>query len=279
LEHLLPPANCGHRIFKWGERTFVMGIINLSPDSFSGDGLASPEAALVQASRMIAEGADIIDVGGESTRPDSQPISTEEEIQRVIPTIARLSREINAPISVDTYKYEVAYAAVAAGADILNDIWALRHEPRLAGLAATHHLSIILMSNQRGNAVIGDIMAEITADLKRAIGMCLNAGVVRESIIVDPGIGFGKTPDQNLEILRRLQELKSLGLPVLLGTSRKSFIGAVLDVPVTERLSGTLATEAIGIAHGADIVRVHDVAASVQAARMCDAIIRRRKHE
>jgi dihydropteroate synthase len=279
LEYRLPPTNCSHRLFDWGERTFIMGIINLSPDSFSGDGLASADGAIAQARRMIAEGADILDIGGESTRPDAHSIPAEEEILRIIPTVARLSREMNAPISVDTYKYEVAQAAVAAGAHILNDVWALRQEPRLAGLAATHHLPIILMSNQRGNSVTGDIMAEITADLKRAISLCLDAGVARESIIVDPGIGFGKTPDQNLEILHRLHELKVLGLPILLGTSRKSFIGAVLDLPVAERLAGTMATEAIGIAHGADIVRVHDVAASAQAARMCDAIIRRRTHE
>jgi dihydropteroate synthase len=279
LEHILPPTNCQHRLFNWGERTFIMGIINLSPDSFSGDGLASADGAIAQARRMIAEGADMLDVGGESTRPDAQAISVEEEIRRIIPAIAKLSREMNVPISVDTYKYEVAQAAVAAGANIINDVWALRQEPRLAGLAAAHHLPIILMSNQRGNPVTGDIMAEIIADLKRAVSLCLDARVARESIIIDPGIGFGKTPDQNLEILQRLQELRVLGLPILLGTSRKSFIGAVLDLPVTERLAGTLATEAIGIAHGADIVRVHDVAASVQAARMCDAVIRRRTHE
>jgi dihydropteroate synthase len=279
LEYLLPPTHCQHRLFNWGERTFIMGIINLSPDSFSGDGLASADGAIAQARRMIVEGADILDIGGESTRPDAQAISAEEEIRRVIPTIARLSREMNVPISVDTYKYEVALAATAAGAHIINDVWALRQEPRLAGLAAAHHMPIILMSNQRGNPVTGDIMAEITADLKHGIGLCLEAGVTRENIIVDPGIGFGKTPDQNLEILQRLHELKVLGLPILLGTSRKSFIGTVLDLPVTERLAGTLATEAIGIAHGADIVRVHDVAASAQAARMCDAVIRRKPYE
>jgi dihydropteroate synthase len=279
LERLLPPTNRRHHLFNWGERTFIMGIINLSPDSFSGDGLASADGAVAQAKRMIAEGADIIDVGGESTRPNAQAISAEEEIRRIIPTIARLSREMSVPISVDTYKYEVAQAAVAAGVHILNDVWALRQEPRLADLAATHNLALILMSNQRENPVSGDIMAEISADLKRAICLCLDAGVARENIIVDPGIGFGKTPDQNLEILQRLQELKLLGLPILLGTSRKSFIGAVLDLPVAERLAGTLATEVIGIAHGADIVRVHDVTASVQAARMCDAIIRSKTHE
>jgi dihydropteroate synthase len=251
-----------------------MGIINLSPDSFSGDGLITTEAAINQGRRMEAEGADIIDIGGESTRPDARPVSVGEEIGRLIPAIRQLSRELAVPISVDTYKYEVALAAVEAGAHILNDVWGLKQDGRLASLAAEHKLPLIVTSNQRGQSFEGDIMAEIISDLKRATGLCKDAGIARENIIIDPGIGFGKTIEQNLTIIRRLHELKTLGYPILLGTSRKSFIGRTLDLPETERLEGTAATVALGIAHGADIIRVHDVKEMARVARMSDAVVR-----
>ncbi len=270
----LQATACRRSLFEWGKRTFVMGIVNVSPDSFSGDGLSSADAAAAQARRMVSEGADIIDVGGESTRPQSRPVSVEEEIGRVVPVIERLSRDIDVPISIDTYKYEVALAAVEAGANMLNDVWGLKQDERLAGLAAEGHLPIVITANERGMTVSGDIMAEIIAELKRAAGKCLDAGVAPENIIIDPGVGFGKTVAQNLAIVRRLGELKVLGRPILLGTSRKSFIGLTLDLPETERLEGTAATVAIGIAQGADMVRVHDVKEMVRVARMSDAVVR-----
>lgn len=275
MDQPLNSLACRNTLFQWGKRTYVMGIVNLSPDSFSGDGLNTAEAAIAQAERMEAEGADIIDIGGESTRPDSKPIGVEEEIKRIVPAIELLSRRLNLPISVDTYKYEVARAAIAAGAHILNDVWGLRQETRLAGLAAEHNLSIIVTSNQRGQTFNGDVIEQISTDLKRATGLCKDAGVTRENIIIDPGIGFGKTVAQNLEIIRRLHELKAVGFPILLGTSRKSFIGRTLNLPENERLEGTAATVALGIAHGADIIRVHDVKEMARVARMTDAIVRR----
>jgi dihydropteroate synthase len=270
------PTTCRRSLFEWGERTFIMGIVNLSPDSFSGDGLSTTDAAIEQARRFVAEGADIIDVGGESTRPNSQPVTMDEEIARLVPAIERLSRELSVPISVDSYKYEVVKASIKAGAHIINDVWGLRKEPRLAGLAAEHNIPVILTSNQRDKPCKGDIIAEIVADLKHSIGLCKDAGVERQNIIVDPGIGFGKTVEQNLEIIYRLGELKILGQPILLGTSRKSFIGLTLDLPANERLEGTAATNAIGIANGADIIRVHNVKFMSRLARMSDAVVRRK---
>ncbi len=277
---LLPATTrCGNTEFRWGERTYVMGICNLSPDSFSGDGLGGDvEAAVAQAKRFVAEGADIIDVGGESTRPGTEPASVDDiddELRLVIPAIERLAGEIPVPISVDTYKSGVASRAVRAGASIINDIWGLRRDSRIARVAAEAGVPIILMSNQRG-APCPDIMPGITADLQRSINEAEKAGVPGQNIIVDPGIGFGKTLEQNLEIIRRLAELKSLGRPVLLGSSRKSMIGLVLGLPPEQRLEGTAATVAIGIANGADIVRVHDVKQMARVCRMSDAIIRRR---
>ncbi|MFC2019538.1 dihydropteroate synthase, partial [Chloroflexota bacterium] len=252
------------------------GILNLSPDSFSGDGLGdNVESAVKQARRFVAEGADIIDVGGESTRPQAAPISAAEELKRIIPAIERLAGEISVPISVDTYKSEVASRALAAGANIINDIWGLKRDAELARLAAEANAPIILMSNQRDSAV-HDIMSQVIFSLKESIALATAAGVARENIIIDPGIGFGKTVEQNLEIMHRLAELKCLGRPILLGTSRKSMIGLVLDLPPEERLQGSLATVAIGIAGGADIVRVHDVGQTVRTARMSDAMVRRR---
>ena len=276
---VISATRIGKAEFRWGERTYIMGICNLSPDSFSGDGLGSDiEATLAQAQRMVAEGADIIDVGGESTKPGKEPLSADDiddELRLVIPAIERLASELKVPISIDTYKYGVARRALDAGAAMINDIWALRRDPRLAPLAAERGVPLIMMSNQR-DAPVDHIMPAIITDLKRAIQQATAAGVPQYNIIVDPGIGFGKSLEQNLEIVRRLAELKTLGEPVLLGSSRKSMIGQVLDLPADQRLEGTAATVAIGIANGADIVRVHDVKQMVRVCRMSDAIIRRR---
>ncbi|MFC1846853.1 dihydropteroate synthase [Chloroflexota bacterium] len=278
----LPPADtlCGNSEFRWGERTYIMGIINVSPDSFSGDGLGGDiEAISRQAARFIAEGADILDIGGESTRPGCQPISTEEEIQRVIPAIERLVKEVSLPISIDTGKAAVARRAVEAGAAIINDVYGLKQDPQIADVTAEAGVPIILTSNQRDEACKSDIMAEIIKDLGNSISIVEKAGVLSQNIIIDPGIGFGKTLQQNLEIIRRLAELKALGKPILLGTSRKSVIGLVLDLPPEQRLEGTAATVAIGIANGADIIRVHDVKEMARVCRMSDAIVRRNKGE
>ncbi len=271
------PTICRGRTFTWGERTFVMGIVNLSPDSFSGDGLSVIDAAVDQALRFVSDGADIIDIGAESTRPGSEPIAIEEEISRLIPAIDKIRLAIDVPISVDSYKYDVVTLAIAAGIDIINDIWGLKFDSRLAGLAAAHHPPIVVTSNQRDNPCVGDIMDEIKRDLSRAVALCNDAGVAEGNIVVDPGIGFGKTLAQNLEIIRRLAELESLGKPILLGTSRKGMIGAILGTPVDDRLEGSAATNAIGIAHGADIIRVHDVKFLSGVARMSDAVARRGK--
>ena len=268
------PIRCGNTEFRWGERTYIMGVLNLTPDSFSGDGLIwDTEAALAQARCFAAQGADIIDIGGESTRPDGQAVSADEEIKRVIPAIERLAGELSVPISIDTYKASVARRAVAAGARMINDVWGLRQDAGLARVAAEAGLPLVLTSNQRDRPA-ADIMSGVVSDLERAIRQAIAAGVPRENIIIDPGIGFGKSLKQNLEILRRLAELKQLGRPILLGTSRKSMIGLVLDLPVEKRLLGTAATVAIGIANGADIVRVHDVKQMREVSRMSDAIVR-----
>jgi len=269
-------TTCGGRELRWGRRTYVMGIINATPDSFSGDGLGGDiGSAVAQGKRFEAEGADILDVGGESTRPDAAPVSEEEELRRVIPVIARLVREVGLPVSVDTYRYEVARQALEAGAAMINDIWGLAQEPRLAELAAEHGVPVVLMSNQRGRTC-PDIVPQVIASLEESIALAVSRGVPRGNIIVDPGVGFGKTLDQNLEIVRRLRELACLGRPILIGTSRKSMIGLVLNLPPDQRLEGTAATVAISIAGGADIVRVHDVARMVRVCRMSDAVVRGR---
>ncbi|MFC2065729.1 dihydropteroate synthase [Chloroflexota bacterium] len=272
-------TRCGNREFRWGERTYVMGVINLSPDSFSGDGLGDDiEAIVAQAKRFVAEGADIIDVGGESTRPGTEPLSAgdvDDELRLVIPAIERLASELTVPISVDTYKSAVASSAVKAGAAMINDIWGLKRDPGVAQVAAEAGVPIILMANQRDAPPRVGIMAKVISDLERSVNLAMEVGIATESIIVDPGVGFGKTLEQNLEIVHRLAELKSLGLPILLGTSRKSLIGMVLDLPPDQRVEGTAATVAIGIANGADMVRIHDVREMVRVCRMSDAIIRR----
>ena len=276
----LVTTRCGNTEFRWGERTYVIGICNLSPDSFAGDGIGSDiEAAVAQAKRMVTEGADIIDVGGESTRPGTEPKSVDDvddELRLVIPVIERLASELTVPVSIDSYKSAMASRAVKAGAAMINDIWGLKRDPKIARVAAEAGVPIILMSNQR-DAPCHDIMAKVTYDLERSISLAIKSGIAEPNIIIDPGIGFGKTLEQNLEIIHRLAELKSLGRPILLGTSRKSVIGLVLDLPADQRLEGTAATIAIGIANGADMVRVHDVKPTMRVCRMSDAIIRRRQ--
>ena len=277
---------CGSSIFHWGRRTYIMGVVNVSPDSFSGDGIAGADEAVARGRQLVSAGADMVDIGGESTRPSSTPVSTDEELRRVIPVVEKLAQDVSVPISVDTYKIGVARQALSAGANMINDIWGLQKEPALAGLAAQKSVPIILMSNQR-DSPCQDIMPAVISDLKRAIKQALSAGVPWENIIIDPGLGFGKTQEQNLEILQRLEELKVLGRPMLLGSSRKSFIGWVLDLtpeqrsnkvtfipPGDQRLEGTAATVAIGIAKGVDIVRVHDVGEMSRVCRVSDAIVR-----
>jgi len=262
-----------------------MGIINLSPDSFSDDGITDPEAALEQAHRFVSQGADILDIGGESTRPGSAPVPINDEIKRVVPIIERLASKITIPLSIDTYKPEVARRALEAGAAMLNDQWGLKRDHGLAELAAETGVPIVLMSNQRDKggydagiqrdtAYYSDLIGEVTSSLRESLELALRTGVPRKNIILDPGIGFGKTWQQDIEIIRRLGELKELGRPILIGPSRKSFIKMVLDLPANERVEGTAAAVAIGIANGADIVRVHDVEQMVRVCRMSDAIAR-----
>jgi len=260
-----------------------MGVINVSPDSFSGDGLASPDDALAQAKRFVAEGADILDVGGQSTRPGPRTtdagfdeIAPEEEIARVVPAIERIRGALpDTAISVDTYKPAVARAAIAAGVHLLNDIYGFRRDAELAAIAATAGVAVVLMHNQRNRPPAADVIAAIREGLRASVAIAERAGVPRDRIILDPGFGFGWRPEQNLEILHRLHELRDLGLPLLVGTSRKSTIGVVLgDAPVHERSFGTAATVALAIAAGADIVRVHDVREMAQVARVADAVVR-----
>jgi dihydropteroate synthase len=272
------------RRFSWGERTYLMGILNVTPDSFSGDGLLARgrldplEAAVEQARGMAAEGADILDVGGESTRPGHREVSLDEELRRVVPVVRGIRDALpEMPLSVDTTKPEVALAALEGGADILNDVWGTGPDESLARLAAERRVAYVLMHN-RAEPIYRDVVAEVVADLSRAVNRALGLGVRPEAIVVDPGIGFGKTAEHNLALLGDLAALRTLGRPVLLGASRKSTIGAVLGLPVEERLEGTLATTALGIAAGVDIVRVHDVEANRRVARMADAIVRTARH-
>ena len=258
----------------WGRRTYVMGIINLTPDSFSGDGIGGdPGAAVALAQRLEAEGADIIDVGAESTRPGSQPISAEAEINRLLPWLSAICHSVSIPVSVDTYKAQVARRAIDAGAAIVNDVWGLLADGAMAKVVADTGAPAILMHNRR-EAQYDDLVPDVISGLQRIAAIAQAAGIPRKNIILDPGIGFGKTADHNLELLRRLPELKVLGFPLLLGVSRKSTIGRVLDAPPEERLEGTAAAVAMSIAGGADIVRVHDVREMVRVARMTDAIVR-----
>jgi dihydropteroate synthase len=277
----LSSTRIGPTDFRWGERTYVMGIINATPDSFSGDGVLADDGApdtvataVAQGRRMVEEGADLLDVGGESTRPGHAPVDAAEERRRVVPVVAALRAALpEIPISIDTTKPEVAAAALDAGAHLLNDVWGVGGDGGMATLAAERGVPLIVMHN-RAEPRYDDLMTELVADLRAALERAVRLGVEPDRVIVDPGFGFGKTPEHNLTVLRELATLRALGRPILLGTSRKSTLGRVLDLPVGERLEATLATTAIGIANGADVVRVHDVRENVRAARMSDAIVR-----
>ena len=274
------PTIIGGKAFLWGERTYVMGVVNVTPDSFSGDGLGyDVDAAVELALRMESEGADVIDVGGESTRryddrPGAVPLSAEEEIGRAIPVVERLSQELSIPVSVDTYKAEVARRCLGAGARMVNNVWGVRADRDMLEVVAELGVPLVLMHNQVGHEY-RDLIADVIAAIERAVAKALESDVPRENIIIDPGIGFGKVADQSLEIERRLAEFKALGLPILVGPARKSHIGLVLGgLPPEERVEGTAAAVALCIAGGADMVRVHDVREMVQVARMSDAIVR-----
>jgi dihydropteroate synthase len=289
----MTPLQIGPANFVWGSKTYVMGIINVTPDSFSGDGLIQNDQWLrqvvEQARGFAREGAHLLDVGGESTRPGAEPVPTGEELRRVIPAIKALVNETDLPLSIDTYKAEVASAAVEAGAHLVNDVWGLRMDSAMAGFCAQHQVPVIVMHNRSrprdavqgtrlGGRFVGtaynDLLADVANELKISIDLAKQAGIPDKHIIIDPGIGFGKTVEQNLALLNRLDTLKSLGYPLLIGPSNKSFIGFTLDLPADERVEGTAAAIAVGIARGADIIRVHNVRAMSRVAKMTDAIIR-----
>ena len=265
---------CGKHVLPLGERTLVMGILNVTPDSFSDGGkFVDVDRAVAHARAMVEAGADLMDIGGESTRPGHEPVSVAEELDRVLPVIRILSEELNVPLSIDTYKGEVAERAVAAGAHMINDIWGAKRDRRTAEVAARHQVPIILMHN-REEPSYDHFFADFVRDLRESIRIALDAGVGHDQIILDPGIGFAKSLDQNLETMRRLDDLVGLGYPVLLATSRKSMIGKVLDVPVDERMEGTAATVALGVAKGCQMVRVHDVKEMKRVTTMMDAMLK-----
>ncbi len=289
------PLTIGSHTLDWGTQTYVMGILNATPDSFSGDGILATgdplRVAMEMAGRFVKAGASMLDVGGESTRPGSEPIGEDEERRRVIPMIKALARELpDAIISVDTYKAVIAQEALDAGAHMVNDVWALRADPELRNVVARTRCPVILMHNrsnpssvevraQLGNAYIGaeytDVVEDVKRELMQSVALAREAGIADERIILDPGIGFGKKVQHNLELIDRLDEVRALGFPVLLGPSRKSFIGYTLDLPADQRVEGTAATIAVGIVRGADIVRVHDVEPLMRVVRMTDALVRR----
>ena len=282
----LGETRIGPRTFRWGERTFVMGILNVTPDSFSGDGLlvrssgdgaerAGVTAAVAQARAMADEGADLLDIGGESTRPGHAAVDVEEETRRVVPVVRAVRAALpDMPLTVDTTKPAVAAAALDGGADAINDVWGVAADDALSRLAGERGVPIVLMHN-RAEPRYSNLLPEIVADLQRAIEQALSAGVPWANVLVDPGFGFGKTPEQNLALLHDLGSLRLLGRPIVLGTSRKSTLGKVLDLPADQRLEATIATTALGVAAGVDIVRVHDVRPNVRAARIADAVVRR----
>jgi dihydropteroate synthase len=290
--------------FTWGSRTYLMGILNITPDSFSGDGLLVGndddqalergevilDQVLDQARGFVSAGVDILDVGGESTRPGSSPIDVDAELSRILPVIKALVREFNVLISVDTYKHEVAEASLEAGAHMINDVWGLHADPEMAETVARYEAPIVLMHNRSswahaeiverlGGRYVGvpyeDLLGDIRRELMDSVDLARAAGISEERIILDPGIGFGKTVEQNLDLIDRLAEIRILGFPILLGPSRKSFIGYTLDLSPEERLEGTAAAVAVGIVRGADIIRVHDVQFMQRVAQLTDAIVRR----
>ena len=262
-------------MFKYGEKTYIMGILNFTPDSFSdGGNYNSLEKAISHAKEMIESGADIIDLGGESTRPGHKPVDSDEELRRVLPVVKEL-KKLNINISVDTYKSIVAEEALKLGANMINDIWGLRKDPLMASVIAKYNAYVCIMHNQDGTEYKNDIMSSIKEFLNESIKIAKEAGIDNDKIIIDPGIGFGKTFEQNLEVMSRLDELKDLGYPILLGTSRKSMIGNILNLEPKDRVEGTLATTVLGIKSGVDIVRVHDVLENIRAIKVTDAICRK----
>ncbi|MBU8908456.1 dihydropteroate synthase [Desertibacillus haloalkaliphilus] len=268
----------GDKEIDLSKKTYIMGILNATPDSFSDGGKYNEvDAAVKHAQEMVEHGADIIDIGGESTRPGSVKVSLEEEVRRVIPIISAVREAVDVPISVDTYKAELAKQALEAGADIINDVWGAKADPDMASVAAKTNAPIILMHN-REDMNYGDLLDDMIADLQESIDLCLKAGVKEENIILDPGIGFAKTYEHNLEAMRRLDEITALGYPVLLATSRKRFIAKTLDLPVDERVEGTGATVCLGIERGCEIVRVHDVLEISRMAKMMDAMLNKGGH-
>ena len=263
----------GNKIFEPSEKTYVMGILNVTPDSFSdGGSYTSIDKAMEQTEKMIQQGADIIDVRGESTRPGHVQIGDEEEIKRVVPVIREIKKKFDIPVSIDTYKSAVAKAALEAGADLLNDIWGFRYDEKMAELAAEYDVPVCLMHN-RDNLDYDDFMEDVKKDLQISLDIAEKYGVKKENIMLDPGVGFGKTYEQNLMVMNHLEEIVDMGYPVLLGTSRKSVIGLTLDLPVDEREEGTLATSVLGAIKGCQFVRVHDVEKNVRALKMTDAIL------
>ncbi len=268
------PIQIGRTTFAWGERTYVMGIINVTPDSFSGDGVVDPDAALRQAERMVAAGADILDIGAESTRPEFGPVDAETEWGRLQLVLGPIRRALDVPISVDTSKAEVARRAIEYGADVVNDVSGCLGDPAMPGVIAEKSVPVIVMHNQRGREFSGDVVADIRSGWRSSLATLAAAGVPEDSVIVDPGYGFGWGPVRDFEMIRRLEELRDLGRPILLGTSRKSSIGYVIDRPAQERVYGTAATVALAVANGADIVRVHDVEEMARVAMVADAVVR-----
>lgn len=263
------------RSLTFGERTLIMGILNVTPDSFSDGGeYASVDRAVARAKEMISQGADIIDLGGESSRPGHTQITAAEEKDRVLPVIRRLAKETDALLSLDTIRAEVADAAIKTGIHIINDIWGLQGDPEMADVVARHRAGIVIMHNQAGTDYT-DITSQMLAFFEKSLTIARTAGIPEELIILDPGIGFGKDPQQNIQVMGHLEPLVALGYPVLLATSRKSTLGKILDLPPKERMEGTLATTVLGIAQGVDMVRVHDVLENARAAKVTDAIIRR----
>lgn len=263
-----------NELINWGSRTYLMGIINITPDSFSGDGIhQNTEQALKQAIQFAADGADFIDVGAESTRPQHTPVGEIEELERIMPVIRKIVQEIEIPVSVDTSKSVVALEALKAGAHIINDVSGLNADPNMAKTLAEWSCPIVIMHNS-DDSTYTNIIEEVKTKLDRNVQNALNAGIAPSNIIIDPGIGFGKTPDDNLDLINKLQSINSGELPILIGTSRKSTIGHILNTNVDERLEGTSATVAISIARGADIIRVHDVFEMKRVSTMTDAIIR-----
>lgn len=263
----------GNKIFDTKNHTYIMGILNVTPDSFSDGGKFNTlDAALFQAEKMILEGADILDIGGESTRPGYTPITDAEEIERTVPVIEHIKNRFDIPISIDTYKSSVAKAALQSGADLVNDIWGFKHDSKLAETVFKYQAVCCLMHN-RSEAIYQNFIPDILDDLKECISIAKNAGIPDDRIILDPGVGFGKTYEMNLEIIREVHRIKELGYPVLLGTSRKSVIGLTLDTPADERIEGTLATTIYGMMNGCSFVRVHDIKANKRAIQMMEAIL------